>query len=109
MTPLELLDQPGRSATVIAYSSLKAQILHQMLLDKWFQTSFILVCVCLVASVVSDPAILWTAARRAPLSMGFSRQEYGSGLPCPSPGDLPHSGMEPVCLALQADSLLLSH
>ena len=47
-----------------------------------------------------------------PLSMGFSRQDYGSGLPCPPPGDLPDSGMEPVSLvlpALQAVSLLLNH
>ena len=36
----------------------------------------------------------WTAARQAPLSMGFSRQEYWSGLPCPPPGDLPDSGTE---------------
>ena len=41
--------------------------------------------------------------------MGFFRQEYWSGLPCPPPGDLPHPGMEPACPALQADSLLLSH
>ena len=34
--------------------------------------------------------IVWTAARQAPLSMGFSRQEYWSGLPFPSPGDLPN-------------------
>ena len=37
----------------------------------------------------------WTVAYQAPLSIGFSRQEYWSGLPCPLPGDLPHSGMEP--------------
>ena len=36
----------------------------------------------------------WTAAYQAPPSLGFSRQEYWSGLPCPSPGDLPHSGIE---------------
>ena len=36
-----------------------------------------------------------TAAHQAPLSMGLSRQEYWSGLPCPSPGDLPHPGIEP--------------
>ena len=48
----------------------------------------------------------WTVARQAPLSMGFSRQEYWSGLPFPSPGDLPNSGMEPGSPALQADSLL---
>ena len=37
---------------------------------------------------------LWTVAHQAPLSMGFSRQEYWSGLPCPSPGDLPHPGIK---------------
>ena len=44
--------------------------------------------------------------------MGFSRQEYWSGLPFPPPGDLPHSGIElasPVSPAQQVDSLLLSH
>ena len=38
---------------------------------------------------------LWTVAHQAPLSMGFSRQEYWSGLPCPPPGDFPVIGMEP--------------
>jgi len=55
---------------------------------------------------------MWTAAHQAPLSMGFSRQEYWSGLPCPSPGHLPDSGIEPVspvAPALQADSLPLSY
>ena len=42
---------------------------------------------------------------QAPLSMGFSRQEYWSSLPFPSPGDLPHPGIEPVSPVLQADSL----
>ena len=42
---------------------------------------------------------------QAPLSIGFSRQEYWSGLPCPSPGDLPDPGIAPRCLAFQADSL----
>ena len=45
-----------------------------------------------------------TVARQAPLSMGFSRQGYWSGLPFPSPGDLPYPGIEPRS-ALQADSL----
>ena len=40
-----------------------------------------------------------------PLSMGFSRQEYLSGLPCPSPGDIPDPGIKPRSPALQADSL----
>ena len=42
----------------------------------------------------------WTVAYQAPLSMGFSRQEYWSGLPFPSPGDLPNPGIEPGSLAL---------
>ena len=48
----------------------------------------------------------WTVARQALLSMGFSRQEYWSGLPFPSPGDLPDAGVKPKSSALQADSLL---
>ena len=47
----------------------------------------------------------WSVARQAPLSMGFSRQEYWSGLPCPSPGDLPNPGIKPRSPALQEDSL----
>ena len=47
----------------------------------------------------------WTVAHQAPPSMGFSRQEYWSGLPFPSPGDLPDPGIEPRSRALQADSL----
>ena len=47
----------------------------------------------------------WTVACQAPPSMGFSRQEYWSGLPFPSPGDLPYPGIEPGSPALQADSL----
>ena len=48
----------------------------------------------------------WTVAHQAPLSMGFSRQEYWSGLPCPPPGDLPSQRIEPMSPALQADSFL---
>ena len=47
----------------------------------------------------------WTVAHQAPLSMGFLRQEYWSGLPFPPPGDLPQPGIEPGSPALQADSL----
>ena len=50
-------------------------------------------------------AIPWTATRQAPLSMTFSRQEYWSGLPCPSPRDLPDPGIKARSPALQADSL----
>ena len=45
----------------------------------------------------------WTVAHQAPLSMGFSRQEYWSGLPFPSPGDIPDPGIEPRSPVLQAD------
>ena len=48
----------------------------------------------------------WTVAHQAPLSMRFSRQEHWSGLPFPSPGDLPNPGIGPRSPALQADSLL---
>ena len=47
----------------------------------------------------------WTVARQAPLFVGFSRQDYWSGLPCPPPGDLPDPGIESRSPALQADSL----
>ena len=47
----------------------------------------------------------WTLAPQVPLSMGFSRQEYWSRLPFPSPGDLPDPGIEPRSPALQADTL----
>ena len=47
----------------------------------------------------------WTVAYQAPPSMGFSRQECWSGLPFPSPGDLPDLGIEPGSPALQADAL----
>ena len=48
----------------------------------------------------------WTIARQAPLSMGFSMQEYWSGLPFPPQGDLPNPGINPRSPALQTDSLL---
>ena len=50
-------------------------------------------------------ATQWTVAYQASPSMGFSRQEYWSGLPFPSPGDLPDPGIKPRSLALQADAL----
>ena len=51
----------------------------------------------------------WIVACQAPLSIGFPKQEYWSGLPFPSPGDLSNPGIEPASPALQADSLPLSH
>ena len=58
---------------------------------------------CASRSVVSNS--LRTIVHQAPLSMAFSRQEYWSGLPFSSPGDLPDPGIEPVSPALQADPL----
>ena len=49
--------------------------------------------------------VAWTVAHQAPLSMEFSRQVYWSGLPFPSPGDLPDPGIEPRSLTLKANSL----
>ena len=57
------------------------------------------VCMC---AVVSDSATPWTVTHRAPLSMEFSRQEYQSGLPFPSLGDLPDLGIKPACLVSPA-------
>ena len=51
-------------------------------------------------SVVSDSATPWTVAHQAPLSMEFSRQEYWNGLPFPTPGNLPDSGIEPESATL---------
>ena len=69
------------------------------------------VCMLSHFSCVRLFATLWTVAHQAPLSMGFSRQEYWSGLPCPPPGDLLNPGIKAVSLmspALQADSLPLA-
>ena len=72
------------------------------------------VCACVLGcfSHVQLFAILWITAHQAPLSMGFSRQEYWIGLPFPPPGDPPDSGLNPHLLHLlhwQLDSLPLEH
>ena len=59
------------------------------------QRSPVCVCVC-VSSVMSNP---WTVALQAPLFMGFSRPEHWSGLPFPTPVDIPDVGIEPTSLA----------
>ena len=61
------------------------------------------VCVCVCAPAAQSCLTLfnpWTVAHQAPLSIGFSRQEHWSGLPFPSPGDLPDPGIEPTSPAL---------
>ena len=59
-------------------------------------------CVCRHFSRVQLFATLWTVAFWAPLSMGFFGQEYWSGFPCSSPGDLPNPGIESVSLTSPA-------
>ena len=76
-------------------------------------------CGCILLLLVFSHSVMsdsfetpWTAAHQAPLSMGFPRQEYCSGLPFLSPEHLPHPGIEPKppeSPAWQEDSLLLSH
>ena len=69
-------------------------------------------CICiyggLVAKLCPTHVTPWTIACQAPLSMGFSRQEYWSGMPFPPPGDLPDPGSNLHLLHWQADSLSLS-
>ena len=73
----------------------------------YVQSSFIpMGCIVLVTQSCLTLCNPWTIAHQAPLSMGFSRQEYQSGLSFPSPGDLPNPGIKPWSPALQADSLL---
>ena len=63
------------------------------------------VCAVLSCSVVSDSVIPWIIAHQAPLSIGFSRREYWSGLPCLPLGDLPNTGIKPRSPSLRTDSL----
>ena len=66
-------------------------------------------CAVLSCCYVRLFATTWTVTHQALLSVGFPRQEYWSGLPFPSPGDLPNLGIKPVTQHWQADSLPLSH
>ena len=60
------------------------------------------VCVCVCVQLLNHNRLCtpWTVACQAPLSVGFPRQEYWSGLSCPTPGDLPNPGIEPTSPAL---------
>ena len=81
-------------------NSVSAEALHK---DPWLLP----LCVLSVFSPVQFFVNLWTVAHQAPLFMGFSRQGYWNGLPCPPPGDFPNSGIKPASLAspaLEADS-----
>ena len=76
--------------------------------DGGYSKSHMCVCVCVCVCVLSHVqlcASLWIVALQAPLSMGFSRQEYKNKLPCPSSGDFPNPGIEPESPTSQADFL----
>ena len=62
-------------------------------------------CCCLIAKSCRTLATPWTVARQAPLPIGFPRQEYWSGLPFPSPGNLPDPGIQPMSPALAGEFL----
>ena len=87
---------PGmKSRTLLKQLSTHLTILNYFPLVLLFMALDIFIFVCML-SCVQLFAVLWTVACQAPLSMGLPRQEYGSGLPFPSPGDLPHPGIELV-------------
>ena len=82
--------------------------INQTVEDKYCVCVSVCVCVCVRAHVLSHSVVSdslwppWTIARQAPLSMEFSRQEYWSMLPFPTPGNLPNPGIKPTSLASPA-------
>ena len=74
-------------------------VLLVLCLVAWHIRVLMYMCLVLVCLVISDSATPWPVACQVPLSMEFSRQEYWSGLPFPSSGDLPDPGIEPISLA----------
>ena len=97
MSNLIYVSQTSIPRVFHAYSPLGLKCTSPSLLSSFWSLSH---------SVMSDSLQPpWTVARQAPLSMGFSRQEYWGGLSSPSPGDLPDSETEPRSPALQASSL----
>ena len=89
--------QRGNSTLAIMVSSLKIHFAIIKLIERKVKVKSL--------SRVPLFATPWTVAYQAPLSMRFSRQEYWSGLPFPSPGDLPDPGIEPGSPALESDAL----
>ena len=87
------------------------QVLESDCLDWALGLSLKILCLfAVIVLVVSSSFVTpWTVACQTPLSGGFSRQEYWSGLSFPSPGDLPDPGIELMTPALQGGSLALSH
>ena len=79
--------------------------IFQARVQEWVAIAFSVSKSCEVAQLCPTLCDPWTLAHQAPPSMGFSRQGYWSGLPFPSPGDLPDPGIEPRSPTLQADAL----
>ena len=111
LQPTRLLrpwDFPGKRTGVGCHCLLRSALLQGLFNDNHY-----IINMCLSRfSRVRLFATLWIIACQAPLSMGFSRCEYWSVLPCPPPGNLPDPGMEsksPLSPALQVDSLPISH
>ena len=77
------------------------------IMGKFLNITFYPFCVCAQSCLTTFDTL--TVAHQAPLSMGFSRQEYWSGLPFPPPRDLPSPGIKPTSPALKVGSLLLIH
>ena len=99
-------DVGPRFGLLASYFSLANDILLSCLIFSCYKLWILLPIFCggsLVAKLCLTVEIPWTIACQALLSMGFSRQEYWSGLPFPTPGDLPNPGIEPWSPALQAD------
>ena len=80
-------------------------------LSKERNRELIFLSACMVShfSHVQLFATLWTVAHQAPLSKGFSRQEYWNGLPCPAPGDLPNLGIKPISYVSYIGRQILYH
>ena len=97
-------NSPGQNAGVDSLSLLQGIFLTQgsnpgLPHGRWI-LYHLSVCVPSCFSHVRHCETPWTIAHQVPLSVGFSRQEYWSGLPCPSPGDLPHPGIESMSHSL---------
>ena len=76
---------------------------------QWWGCTYKLICTCSVTSIVSNSATPWTVACQDSLSMGYSWQEYWSGLPCPPPGDRPKLGIKPASPVFPALQAYLYH
>ena len=107
MQPTRILcswDSPGKNTGVRCHALLQGIFLTEGSNSGLPHSRRILyqlsVCVLSRFSCVRHCEIPWTIAHQAPLSVGFSRQEYWSALPCPSPGNIPHPGIESVSHSL---------